>query len=585
MKNKQVVILGLIALGLLAFAYFDVAKKPGTTENEKNAKKLLILKTKEVEQFTVKNEKGSFELICKDKEWAIQKPIDFPAETPRVNFALEDLFEAQKLNTVMASNEANFQESLNKFGLINPRTHLEFKTKEGLYTIDFGRTTALPGGVYVRVQSRGKDQIIVTQQSAEKIFQEGMSYWRDHKVFRFELGKATGLVSKTDLQEAELRKNNKKWELIKPLVAKLDNYEIQSLLGELNAVTVDQFIAEKDASLTSYGLLTPVQTITVMCDKQEQKLQIGSPVPDKPDFVYAYSSTHPVVVTLPKSRVDLWQNILQRVRDKRIVSYRTPDEITGIHFKHHGVDYQLRRQNEEQWKMDGQTRLGSARKIQSFLIAFETAKVSEFQENLTIDPAKAVTSITLDKKANASAKNSSSETVVLGTPIKDQIPVIAETQGVRGLLPKGLFDAFPTNPLDWLETRLWEEKAPPIQAIEWEVNGQTTKVESQGEKWSSAQGAIDYSILSFQIQALNTLSAVKWTGPVNKKDFAKPSLKIVIHRENITDTLEFGAEQPDHRILAHLNDEPYAFLIDDKDFQALRFKPIKGLPASETKQP
>ena len=225
----------------------------------------------------------------------------------------------------------------------SPAERVIIHTKNKNYELLVGRKMAINDSVYARASGRKNEAVRIIPLTIKTILQKDLSDFRSRNVFDFEIAKVTKVASQiantgtTPAQECEIDLRDGKWTLQKPLVARATDNDVQALLNTIMAQRIVDFVTDDASNLSQYGLTSPSATLSITIKPDATKpdedlvLQIGGPVPNKPDQVYAQRLKSNSVFTLTKSSIDDLLKALPNVRDRHVFPF-DPGKPTGLTF-------------------------------------------------------------------------------------------------------------------------------------------------------------------------------------------------------------------------------------------------------------
>lgn len=599
MKNWNTILLGFISIGLLAYIYLDVWKSPSTTQIEKQARKVGLFKYDTVKRVELTNSKGEFVFVKnKDQLWEIEKPISYPADNSGIREMLMEIDMARRLDTIK-KNPPDFDAALEQYALKEPRIKITMKTEKDSETISIGRLAAVHGAIYALLQGDNLRDIVVIDQNLEEFLSKDLDQWRSHAVFDFFPQLITGIMLRRDQQEVEIKKNRDEiWEISKPLLTRADDDQIQKFLNEVLKFRAKKFVSETDSSSPTYGLSASSVIFEISDLKQTRTLKIGSVVPDDPESVYAACGARSVVFTLPKNVLTTLGNILDAVRDRRIVSYPYTAAVKQLSIDYDGIHYKLQRGDKNTWYFSDTQQKADFSAVDSFLGQLFASRVAHYPD--TANPhsfgfAKPTATVYWSAKSPTSepykqqtytGKYPEEEILLFGAISGDEIFLQTPRQPVVVTLPKKILDHFPKKPWSWNSLKIFDFHNEPIEKLTWKTDFENFSANaSEDRSWKSDQGNLNMQVINLQLKILNDLTAVRWIGTPGHHDFAKPLLTLAVKHANTTDYLIFGKELDDNTVVTALNDETCAFLISKRDFKALSLSPKAPAPAPSEKTP
>lgn len=600
MKNKRAIFLGFVSVVLIAYIGFDIWQKPGTTELRRQARRVGAFKYTKVQKFELDVPKGSFAFVKKEKnKWEIEKPIQFPADREFVHEALVEIEIAERLDTLKVED---WSTALERYGLKYPRIKAVLTKGKKSQVIAIGKETPVPNTVYAMLSDDKKREVIVLSQEIEEFLNRDLDTWRSHKIFDFYPELITGIHVRQDQREVEIKKEEKKWEISKPLVTKADSRAVLEFLRKVAQLRAGKFVSDGDATQASYGLSAPTLIFEVSDYKNKYTLKIGSPTPDDPNLVYASYEPRSAVFTFSKAVLDMLSDVLNSVRDRRVVSYPYTASVNKLDVEFKGKKYQFQRVKGRQWKLEGDEHAAEFAMIDNLLGQLFALRVKSYPEmtdakdfgfkkpTATVywnaEPIE-VDSEIRDPRPASEVKE---EELVFGAVEGDEIYLQTPRQLSIVTVSKRILDHFPQDIWNWysLNVLTWMDK--PVHTLTWSASGKYCVVEilSDERKLTDKESEgyeLNKKILKLQLKVLKDLKAIRWVGPVQESDFKKPLLVLDIERGGHIDRLTFGKILSDDTVLTRLGDDKYAFVVRKDDFQALALFPRKREASEEPQQP
>ncbi|MFZ5807185.1 MAG: DUF4340 domain-containing protein [Verrucomicrobiota bacterium] len=584
MKSKSVIILGVIAVGLVLYVVLDVWKNPGTTEIQRQARKVGRFKYTTIQRFEIHNPKGSFCFIKKNENsWEIEKPISFPADSGAVREALVEIEIAERLDTL--KNIPEWNTALQQYGLKEPRIKVALGVDQKMQTLAIGRETPIPGTVYALLTDDQKREIVVIDQGLEEFLNKDLDAWRSHEVFNFFPDLITRIVAQKDRQEIELKKNEHAWEILKPLATAADAESVSKFLQETADIRAGQFVSESDTAQSPYGLATPSLVLEITDYKQKTyMLKIGSPTPEDANVLYASCTDRPAIFTLPKTTAESLGNILDKVRDRRVVSYPFTTAVQQLSIRFDGIHYQLQRKDKNTWYIANENHKAEFMQVDNFLGQLFALRALRYPPPVKLAAfGLAQPTAVVQWHANPASPNTheapslkvKEETLSFGSTTGEEIYLQTPRQLSVVTVPKKILDYFPRQSWTWYSLDVLDFREEPIESITWTAQEKTCTVQAANGDWKliNEEGVINQRLLQLQLRILGYLKAVRWIGAAQRDDFAKPLLTISLKRGEYIDRLVFAKKLSDQTVLARRNDEPYAFVINERDFRALSLSP------------
>jgi hypothetical protein len=451
---------------------------------------------------------------------------------------------------------------------------------------------AINDSIYARTSGKKNAPVRIIPNEVKTILQKDLSDLRSRNVFDFDSDKVLKVDSRVaetptiPAQECAVAFKDGKWTLEKPIVARAAEPDVLSLLNKILALHVTDFIVDDASNLSQYGLTSPAETLTITIKPQEELvLQIGAPVPGKPDQVYAQRATANSVFTLPKSAVDDVFTALPNVRDRHVMPFN-PGKANSLAFSFGRKKGDAKIQNGVWHTLStpaGHGDVGKITDILAHLNQLETTPVLK-------DSATDLKPFGLDQpqgKITVTLPGAEAPlTLLIG---KDENKLLYVRNSIEPFIytvDDHAFDFLPDGNLDLLDARAINLQlanvksmrilAPPAPAI--------LLTRSPGGTWSAANvkdRMVDSLKADTQASLFCQLLAQKWLGPVlpaYKLDH--PVLVLTVQANDPKPTiLTVGATLPDGTHAAQVTGTPTAFAIADGDFAVLNNSSLMPIPA------
>lgn len=339
-KDKYTVFVGQkLAAGDNVYVKLDSSDEvivvPGTLL-EKVSKNILDLRSKWVFAFDkeavdgVQVKTADYNIVCNRKGsfWRLSEPINDLADLEKIKDILGKLKNLQIDRTDFITEEPG---DLVKYGLDAPRFAVTINEKGGAQSVIFGHS--LDNKVYAKRTDEPtvfflKDVILADLSKKPNDL-------RDKKVVRFESIGTYGvnkLEIKTPADFIAIEKSlDLDWKLTKPVNIYADQDTVKNFIEKIKTLEIEDFVSDKPADLSLYGLKDPVFEISVTKeeDKELAKFYIGNKLPDS-DKCYVKRVGEDPVYTVPTAEFyDKIENPLLSFRD-RLVSEFNRDMVKKL---------------------------------------------------------------------------------------------------------------------------------------------------------------------------------------------------------------------------------------------------------------
>jgi hypothetical protein len=593
-QNSSTAVYVLLALGLVCYLTFIDKKIPGTKEQEESENQLFKFDRDDVTGLEVKNIHGSFIFQKNGDHWEVRSPVDTPADSATVEQVIDQIAYAQPQRVIpIDASDKGTEATLKEWGLDPPAERAVIRTRDKTYELLVGRKMAINDSVYARASERKNESVRIIPNAVKMVLQKDLSDFRSRNVFDFDVDKATKVASRvadtatTPAQECEVDLKDGKWILAKPVMARASTGDVQGLLNKILALRVTDFITDDAGNVSQYGLTSPSGTLSVETGPDgAMMLQIGTPVPNKPDQVYAQRLKSNSVFTLAKSSVDDLLRAMPNVRDRHVLPF-DPGAATGLSFNFGLKKVELR--NEKGlWNTVGD----NAGRADVSRVTDALARLSQLETTPVLkDSATDLKPFGLDKPqgkivVESSGAKPDSLTLLIGRDENKLLYVRNSIEPFIYTVPDTAFDFLPQDNVAFLDARAIDLQlstvtgmtitAPPAPPV--------VLTRSKGGTWTASNvkdRMVDSVKADTQASLFCQLQAKTWLGPA-KPSYAltKPVLTIAIQTDQPKPTvLRIGATLPDGSHAAQIQGNPTTFALADGDYAILNSNSIESIPS------
>ncbi len=582
----------VLALGLICYLTFIDKKIPGTKEQEDSETQLFKLDPGDVTGLEINNVHGVLIFQKNGTHWEIKSPVNTPADTAAVEEVISQIAYTQPQRVIhIDAADKSTDATLKEWGLAPSAERVVIHTKDKSYELLVGRKMAINDSVYARASGRKNEPVRIIPNSVKTMVEKDLSDFRSRNVFDFDLDKAVTVASRigdtstTPAQECEVDLKDNKWTLQKPLVARASETDVQALLTKILALRAIDFITDDASNLSQYGLTTPSATLTVTLKPDtEMVLQIGAPVPNKPDQVYAQRVKSNSVFTLAKSSLDDVLKALPNVRDRHIFPFE-PGQATSLTLSFGKKDLQIR--NEKGlWvalgSVVGRADVGKVTDALARLSQLETTPVLK-------DSATDLKPFGLDKPQGKviveSSTSKTPRTLLIGKDENKLLYVRNSTEPFIYTVPENAFDFLPNNNLGLLDGRTIDLQLKQIKGMTVTAPSQPPVVltRSGGGTWTASNvkdRMVDSVKAESQASLLCQLLTKNWLGAaLPSYELNKPVLTLAIQGDQPKPiVLRVGAALPDGGRAAQVEGNPNIFELSEGDFGILNSSSLQPIP-------
>jgi len=596
LRNSSTYVYLAVFLGLICYLTFIDKKIPGTAEQEKADNQLFNLQAADVTGLEIQNVHGLFIFKKDNNHWEIKKPVVTLADNPTVESVIAQIASATPQRIIKIDGSEKDTDNLKEWGLLpTAAERVVIHTKDKQYVLLLGRKTAISDSVYARASEKKNEPVRVIPFTVKQELQKGLSDFRSRNVFDFEIDKVTKIATRvadtatTPGQQCEIDQKAGHWILQMPLVARASDQDVQNLLARILAVRVVDFVTDDASNLSQYGLTSPSATLSVGVKPDEDlELQIGGPVPDKPDQVYAQRLKSNSVFTLSRASVDELLKAVPNVRDRHVLAF-DPGKATGLLVSLPNYKIQVEKKNDLWSTVVDAPGRADVGKVTDML-----AKLSQLETTpLLKDSATDLKPYGLDKPVgkivvtSPEFKPGSTLTLFIGKTENNLTYVRNSAEPFIYTLPSTSFIFLSANNLATRDMKVISLDYKKVKSMTVTAEGKPpiTLIRSEGGTWSVANmkdRMVDSTRADTQMSLLTQLVTTNWLGPVQPAfGLSKPALTISIQTDKPNPiVLHLGPVMPNGSHAAILEGETIAFEISDGDFGLFNASSLAPIPTT-----
>ena len=455
-------------------------------------------------------------------QWRLANPA-YPAQNGRIEQWLARLGELTRRTTLTAGELQAEPSGAATFGLDPPVAVVNLQQPPIRFQFRVGARTAVGEKVYL--QLAGTNEVVVTDAAVLNGLPESVNDWRnatfvDLSRLAFNRFAVTAEARDFEMQfEPEVRR----WRMIRPRVARVDEGRFVQALQQLQALRVEQFVQDQPGvDLEPYGLDEPALSIEFGSGTNIVfGAQFGHSPTNAPELVYARRSDYPNVVVVSRQVLEAFGVPYRDFLDYRLVDVPL-DEAVQIEIQ--GAEsFTLQRQTNGGWRVIAprtfpvdpallQHFLGRVAGMAVVEVAKEVVTDLDLPNYGLADPARSYRFLASAQTTNAPGAlligldfgaSRDERTFVRRT---DENPVYTvKTEEVQ-LLPEAAFQL--------RDRRLWEFTTNQVVSLTIHRDGRSVKLlRSQNHQWTFApgsQGIVNTFALEEAVFRLCNLWARAW---------------------------------------------------------------------------
>lgn len=309
----------LVAVALLAvlggLTWWSNKKQASAAKSTDTTTKILSIPADQVQEIRIKNPAQTIDLTKASGKWRITQPEALPADPDTVG-SMVNTFSSLNADSLVDAKPSD----IGPYGLKDPSLDVTVVRKGGKTDdLVIGDETPTGSGNYAML--KGDPRVFTIATFNKTSLDKPVNDLRDKRLLTFDSGKITRVELQAKGSALEFGKNNEgDWRILKPMPARADGSQVDSLVSSLSNAKMDLSEQEKAAAV-SFGDGTRVATATVTDSGGNQSLEVRK----KGDNYYAKSS---VVAGVYKVSADTGKALdkgLDEFRNKKLFDFGFSD--------------------------------------------------------------------------------------------------------------------------------------------------------------------------------------------------------------------------------------------------------------------
>ena len=590
MKYRATSILALLVLLLGAYLLVWERGDVRDRDNLSRIRRALRLDAERIDALFVEDASlGRVECHRRGSDWMLAEPIAARANTTLVRQILTALQELPRGEVILPDRRD--RNAYAHYGLEPPRAVLSVVQGAATNRILIGRPSPLGDGVYVRREDQ--DGIVRIPVALRDLVPERLDSLRSRTLLGGEPSAIRRLDVRNDSGYIQLaRSPSAPWRILQPVATRADPVPVDTLIRELLACTIVEFVQDRVADFTPYGL-DARSAATAILDTEggsgSQMISFGDPVASSPGLVYARLQGENSVYAVPEAAAKALDVRLDDLRDRRIPGLAIPSRIRGIRAESGDSALELLRDPSGAWQIERPRRVPADPDAVNALLsgwagvritAFETPPAPSAASALPPPPEPVYTRtlwITLqDEPDPVLLRMGPLDT---GTPDAASCRIrIADESASAIASPATLLD-FPLSAEAYQSLDVLDIPADNILAVDYHSSSRNLSVRREPITGEWLQPPADFPAL---LDALSPLRAAEWLPVPDGLDKAAPLATLRITqtgRHTLSNTLLF---HPGGIVL--LRGHPTAFRLPE-DSPLARWMAASDAPAPAEPEP
>ena len=314
----------VVLIGLCAYIYFVVSKKPAGGTDAAKERVFVSLDADKIDEIKVKSESGDNTTVKKaNAAWQVTAPIAVKADETQTS-AIATNLSTLEITRVVDENPGDLKE----YGLDSPRVAIEFKasgdkTYGDYHRLFIGGKSPTGGDLFARRD--GDKRVVLVAGYTDSIFNRSTFDLRDKTVLAFErekIDRITASAGEPGKTSIEFVKDGTDWKMTKPIAAIADYSAVDSLLSRVQMTAMKSIVTEQatPADLKKYGFDKPQGTFTVSAGGVATSLVFGGKATG--DDVYVRGGPRPMIGTADSGLLKDLQKSPDDYRRKEIFAFR-----------------------------------------------------------------------------------------------------------------------------------------------------------------------------------------------------------------------------------------------------------------------
>lgn len=321
---RSTIALLVVLLGLCAYIYFVLSKKPESGTEAAKERVFVSLDADKIDEIKVKSESGDTTTVKKaNAMWQVTAPLMVKADEMQVSTVAANL-STLEITRVVDENPAD----LTEYGLDSPRVEIEFKASGDKTYGDYHRLFLggkSPTGRDLFARRDADKRVILVAGYTDPIFNRSTFDLRDKTLLAFDREKVDRIAvsgngpGKTSI---ELAKDGTDWKLTKPIAALADYSAVDSLLNRLQTAAMKSIVTEQatPVDLKKYAFDKPQGEFVLSASGAAPSLVIGGKATG--DDVYVRDGSKPTIATADGGLLNDLQKSPDDYRRKEIFAFR-----------------------------------------------------------------------------------------------------------------------------------------------------------------------------------------------------------------------------------------------------------------------
>lgn len=307
----------LVLVGLGAYIYFVDSKSDPAAADAKA--KAFTVSPENIEEVAIRNADGVTTRVQRvDANWRVVEPEKADADSAEVASITSSLAGLEVQRVV----DENAQD-LAQYGLAPAQLEVSFRArneKEARRLLIGGKT---PTGGDLYAQVPGQPRVFLISSYLESTFNRNAFNLRDKDILKFDRDKVDSIAIEDADAALEFRRQGADWLLVRPIMARGDYANVESLLQRLSSAQMATLATAEAgaADVARFGLDAPRIRVNVSGGDTKATLLIGTP--DASGAPYAKDAARPPIFTIDQGLLGEFSKDIGEFRRKDLFDFRT----------------------------------------------------------------------------------------------------------------------------------------------------------------------------------------------------------------------------------------------------------------------
>ncbi len=372
----------LAAAVLLLGAYLFVWERGDAAGGDRAARlrRALRIDAERVTALEIDCPAGRFACLRRGAAWRLAAPIAAPADASRIRQILATLQDLPRGEVILPAGRS--PDAYAHYGLEPPAAAIAAMQGPATNRLLIGRRSPLGDGVYVRRE--GQDGVIRVPTAILDLLPATPDALRSRTLLAGVPSAVTRLEIRNDSGYIQLARTPAgAWRILQPVDTRADPVPVDTILRELFACTVVQFVQDGVTDFSPYGLDTR-SALTAILDTEggpgARMVAFGDPLASAPGLVYARLQGENSVYAVPDAAARALAVRPDDLRDRRIPGLSLPSRIRGIRAESGDSVLQLERTGNGTWQIERPRRVpADPAAIDALLAGWAAVRVMDFE--------------------------------------------------------------------------------------------------------------------------------------------------------------------------------------------------------------